>query len=167
MLRIAATEKLMRVAARLAAAGLGLLAVWGKGGRRLHREHRGRRKDASRASLNPHGLRNRHHEGASRRGPGRLRVSQRGPRDDGDDGIPEGRLENGGSDFLWFKSWVDGHRVATKRLRGYDGNEDASWDIDWRVKTVHFARGQTRRVRVRYRSRPFRSSEPDSTRSPA
>jgi hypothetical protein len=56
--------------------------------------------------------------------------------------------------FKKFQTWVDGREIKATRLIASSGEEDfkAFW-----VKTVSFKRGQTRHVRVRYRS-PLGSS---------
>lgn len=46
--------------------------------------------------------------------------------------------------FDYFKSYVDGKRVATKYVGSNDGE-------NWQVKHVKFAKGQTRRIRNVYR----------------
>jgi hypothetical protein len=73
-------------------------------------------------------------------------------------GFPEGA--DGDSDFTSlkrktafkeFQTWVDGREIKATRMVADANEEDFSLDVFW-VKTVHFARGQTRQVRVRYRS---------------
>jgi len=73
-------------------------------------------------------------------------------------GFPEGA--GGDSDFeeikkktsfKEFETWIDGRKIkATRMLSGYEP-EMFEFDAYW-VKSVRFARNQTRRVRVRYRS---------------
>ncbi len=68
-------------------------------------------------------------------------------------GFPE---EGGGVDvdvskphgFRSFASWVDGKEVPTT-IEGFETRNEREWKR-WRVKTVHFAEGQRRVVRVRY-----------------
>jgi hypothetical protein len=58
--------------------------------------------------------------------------------------------------FIRFESWVDGAPVPT-RVEGLKGSGN-SWER-WRTKSVHFAAGQTRLVRVRYSSYGGRVSD--------
>lgn len=73
-------------------------------------------------------------------------------------GFPEGA--GGDSDFenlkkktafKEFKTWVDGREIKATRMMAGANEEDFTLDAFW-VKMVRFARGQTRNVRVRYRS---------------
>lgn len=73
-------------------------------------------------------------------------------------GFPEGA--GGDSDFAEikkttsfkeFETWVDGKRIKATRLISSAQPDDFDFDAYW-VKSVRFARGQTRHVRVRYRS---------------
>ena len=73
-------------------------------------------------------------------------------------GFPEGA--GGDSDFAEikkktsfkeFETWVDGRRIKATRLLSKAQEEIFEFDAYW-VKSVRFARGQTRHVRVRYRS---------------
>jgi len=73
-------------------------------------------------------------------------------------GFPEGA--GGDSDFEQikkktsfkeFETWVDGKRIKATRMISSVQNEEFDFDAFW-VKSVRFARNQTRNVRVRYRS---------------
>src|SRR5690606_38790314 len=73
-------------------------------------------------------------------------------------GFPEGA--GGDSDFAnlkkktsfkEFKAWVDGREIKAMRMIADANEDDFTLDALW-VKTVPFQRGQTRNVRVRYRS---------------
>ena len=57
----------------------------------------------------------------------------------GDASLPEGSNTN----FLEFRSWVDGEEVDVTPIRGA---ESSAYNQFW-VKTVHFSAGQTREVR--------------------
>jgi hypothetical protein len=52
-----------------------------------------------------------------------------------------------GSGFRRFATWVDGHRVKARYV--FHGGHYEAYEAHW-VKRVRFARGQTRRIRVRY-----------------
>jgi len=71
------------------------------------------------------------------------------PESGGGDGVGEHYVNHSG--FLSFRTWVDGRPVTAVRTGDADrtgGGYRAFW-----VKTVAFARGQERRVRVQYRTR--------------
>ncbi len=75
-------------------------------------------------------------------------------------GFPESGYGDGSGGFTTFATWVDGVLTRTtieqpKQRRGY---EDF---LRWRVKTVRFKRGETRRVRVRYTSPMGRNTSGD------
>jgi hypothetical protein len=70
-------------------------------------------------------------------------------------GFPEGRPAVGKSIFSFYKTWVDGKPVKARILPNHVVNYKYGIAINWRVKEVPFARGQTRRVRVQYKSTPF------------
>jgi hypothetical protein len=53
--------------------------------------------------------------------------------------------------FRHFRTWVDGTVVTAERLPAAIPDEDTTYRTFW-VKTVAFAQGQTRTVRVEYRS---------------
>jgi hypothetical protein len=50
-----------------------------------------------------------------------------------------------------FATWVDGRRAPVRRIVAKQAEYDFDFDAYW-VKSVRFARGQTRRVRVSYRA---------------
>jgi hypothetical protein len=62
-------------------------------------------------------------------------------------GSDSGRWRGGVGGFTAFATWVDGRPVPTV-IEG-ETSQAGSWER-WRVKSVRFARGQQRRVRVRY-----------------
>jgi len=74
-------------------------------------------------------------------------------------GFPESGNANAGPNagFTSFDTWVDGRRVPA-RTEGMEVNDQAGIWNRWRVKTVRFAAGQTRRVRVRYSVRTTEDS---------
>jgi|GEM_PF-1593236 len=53
--------------------------------------------------------------------------------------------------FKEFKTWVDGREIKAQRLVAESNPDDFQFEAFW-VKSVPFKRGQTRDVRVRYRS---------------
>jgi hypothetical protein len=55
------------------------------------------------------------------------------------------------STFLKFDTYVDGHKVVARRIVTSGSDGDAGVEAYW-LKTVAFARHQTRRIRVAYRS---------------
>ena len=62
--------------------------------------------------------------------------------------------------FKEFKTWVDGREFAAQRMVSESNPDDFQFEAFW-VKSVPFKRGQTRDVRVRYRS-PLGTSTADS-----
>jgi hypothetical protein len=74
-------------------------------------------------------------------------------------GFPESGNANAGTGagFTSFNTWVDGVRVRAT-VEGYTEERRAGTWHRWRVKTVRFAAGQTRRVRVRYSARTTEDS---------
>lgn len=66
----------------------------------------------------------------------------------GDTDVAELRKQ---SAFREFRTWVDGTEVQATRYIAGDNLDDFTFDAFW-VKAVSFKRGQTRNVRVRYRS---------------
>ncbi|HVF11123.1 MAG TPA: hypothetical protein VNA16_09990 [Abditibacteriaceae bacterium] len=53
--------------------------------------------------------------------------------------------------FLRFATWADGRRIKTRRELATAKDSDYRYQAFW-VKRVHFARGQNRLIRVRYRA---------------
>ena len=62
--------------------------------------------------------------------------------------------------FREFETWVDGRKVVAWRMIAESNPDDFEFEAFW-VKSVPFKRGQTRNVRVRYRS-PLGTSTADS-----
>jgi hypothetical protein len=69
-------------------------------------------------------------------------------------GFPESGNANAGpgAGFTSFETWVDEASVPTA-IEGYLEEPQAGTWHRWRVKSVHFAAGEVRRVRVRYSAR--------------